>query len=83
MITYDPKNWIRILLDFPRSPVFRTLFFDVVGPASTRRLVWAENAMRQPFRSAVAVDPGDHPACSSSSDQHTTGGGGTATGGRS
>ncbi|MGZ8375835.1 MAG: bestrophin family protein [Gemmatirosa sp.] len=30
MITYDPKNWIRVLLDFPRSPVFRTLAIDVV-----------------------------------------------------
>jgi ion channel-forming bestrophin family protein len=47
MITYDPKNWIRILLDFPRSPVFRTLFFDVVGAGVYAALVvWAENAMR-------------------------------------
>jgi putative membrane protein len=29
MITYDPKNWFRVLLDFPRSPVFRTLAIDV------------------------------------------------------
>jgi hypothetical protein len=25
MITYDPKNWLRILRDIPRSRVFRTL----------------------------------------------------------
>ena len=31
MIIYDPKNWIRILLDFPRSPVFRTLALDVIA----------------------------------------------------
>jgi len=44
MITYDPKNWIRILLDFPRSPVFRTLFFDVVGAGLyAAGVVWAEN----------------------------------------
>ena len=30
MITYDPKNWVRVLFDFPRSPVFRTLFLDVL-----------------------------------------------------
>ncbi|GLC25161.1 bestrophin family protein [Roseisolibacter agri] len=30
MITYDPKNWVRVLLDFPRSPVFRTLAIDVL-----------------------------------------------------
>jgi putative membrane protein len=30
MITYDPKNWLRILFDFPRSPIFRTLFLDVL-----------------------------------------------------
>jgi putative membrane protein len=30
MITYDPKNWLRILFEFPRSPVFRTLFLDVL-----------------------------------------------------
>jgi putative membrane protein len=30
MILYDPKNWLRILIEFPRSPVFRTLAIDVV-----------------------------------------------------
>lgn len=45
MITYDPKNWIRILLDFPRSPVFRTLFLDVLGAGAYAALVvWAEEA---------------------------------------
>ena len=29
MITYEPKNWLRVLIDFPRSPVFRTLAIDV------------------------------------------------------
>lgn len=29
MIGHDPKNCIGILLDFPRSPVFRTLRFRV------------------------------------------------------
>ena len=43
MITYDPKNWIRILLDFPRSPVFRTLALDVVGAGLWAALVvWVE-----------------------------------------
>lgn len=30
MITYDPKNWLGILVAMPRSPVFRTLAIDVV-----------------------------------------------------
>ncbi|MDF1502213.1 bestrophin family protein [Roseisolibacter sp. H3M3-2] len=43
MITYDPKNWGRILLDLPRSPVFRTLFLDVLGAGVWAALVaWAE-----------------------------------------
>lgn len=43
MITYDPKNWFRILLDFPRSPVFRTLFLDVVAAGLYSALVvWIE-----------------------------------------
>ncbi len=28
-VAYDPKNWIRLLLDVPRSRVFRTLALDV------------------------------------------------------
>ena len=30
MIAYDPKNWIRLLLDVPRSHVFRMLALDVL-----------------------------------------------------
>ena len=42
MRSYDPKNWIRILLDFPMSPVFRTLFFAVVWAFVYAALVvWA------------------------------------------
>jgi len=48
MISYDPKNWIRILLDFPRSPVFRTLAFDVLGAGAYAALVvWLENDVWQ------------------------------------
>lgn len=36
MIAYDTRNWLRVLLDVPKSPVFRTLFFDVLGAG-----VWA------------------------------------------
>ena len=43
MITYDPKNWVRTLLDFPRSPVFRTLFIDVLFAGAWAALVtWLE-----------------------------------------
>mgnify|MGYP000661905100 CR=1 FL=1 len=43
MITYDPKNWLRILVDFPRSPVFRTLALDVLGAgAYAAFVVWIE-----------------------------------------
>jgi ion channel-forming bestrophin family protein len=31
VIVYDPKNWIRILREVPRSRVFRTLAIDVVA----------------------------------------------------
>lgn len=30
MITYDPKNWVRLLLAIPSTPIFRTLAIDVV-----------------------------------------------------
>lgn len=36
MITYDPKNWLRLLLEVPRSHVFRVLALDVLGAG-----VWA------------------------------------------
>jgi putative membrane protein len=43
MIPYDPKSWLRILLDIPRSPVFRTLFLDVLGAGAWGTLVcWIE-----------------------------------------
>ena len=55
MITYDPKNWLRILLDFPHSPVFRTLALDVVGAGLYAALVvWVETDY---FRVAVPLGP--------------------------
>ena len=43
MITYDPKNWIRLLLDVPKSRVFRTLALDVLGAGVYAALVvWLE-----------------------------------------
>lgn len=55
MITYDPKNWIRTLLDFPRSPVFRTLALDVVGAGAWAALVvWVETDL---VRVAIPLGP--------------------------
>ncbi|MBK8246962.1 MAG: hypothetical protein IPK85_06130 [Gemmatimonadetes bacterium] len=55
MISYDPKNWIRILLDFPRSPVFRTLALDVIGAGIYSALiVWLETDV---MRVAVPLGP--------------------------
>lgn len=55
MILYDPKNWIRILLDFPRSPVFRTLALDVLGAGVYAALVvWLETDV---MRIAVPLGP--------------------------
>lgn len=55
MISYDPKNWIGILLDFPRSPIFRTLFLDVLGAGVWAALVvWVETDV---FRVAVPLGP--------------------------
>jgi putative membrane protein len=31
MINYNPRNWWRILLNFPRSPIFTTLLLDVIA----------------------------------------------------
>lgn len=39
MIAYDPKNWIRLLRDVPRSRVFRTLALDVLGAGVYAALV--------------------------------------------
>jgi putative membrane protein len=55
MISYDPKNWIGVLLDFPRSPIFRTLFLDVLGAGAWAALVvWIETDV---FRVAVPLGP--------------------------
>jgi putative membrane protein len=39
VITYDPKNWLRLLLDVPRSHVFRTLAIDVVVAGAYAALI--------------------------------------------
>jgi putative membrane protein len=55
MISYDPKNWLRILIDFPKSPVFRTLALDVAGAGIYAALVvWIETDV---FRVAVPLGP--------------------------
>jgi ion channel-forming bestrophin family protein len=55
MITYEPKNWIRILLDIPRSRVFRTLFIDVLLAGAWGGLVtWVELDY---FRIAIPLGP--------------------------
>ncbi len=55
MILYDPKNWLEILFDFPRSPVFRTLFLDVLGAGVYAALVvWVETEV---LRVAVPLGP--------------------------
>jgi putative membrane protein len=43
MITYDPKRWLHVVVSFPRSPVFRLLFLDVVlAGLYAAGVVWAE-----------------------------------------
>jgi ion channel-forming bestrophin family protein len=55
MIIYDPKNWGRILLDIPKSRVFRTLFFDVIAAGGWAALVvWVETDY---FKVAVPLGP--------------------------
>jgi len=55
VISYDPKNWMRVLLEFPRSPVFRTLALDVIGAGLYAALVvWIETDY---FRVAVPLGP--------------------------
>jgi putative membrane protein len=55
VISYDPKNWMRVLLEFPRSPVFRTLILDVIGAGLYAALiVWVETDY---FRVAVPLGP--------------------------
>lgn len=55
MIPYDPKNWLRILVEFPRSPIFRTLALDVLGAGIYAALVvWIETDV---IRVAVPLGP--------------------------
>lgn len=55
MITYDPKNWIRIIRDIPRSRVFRTLAIDVLLAGAWAALVtWLELDV---IRVAVPLGP--------------------------
>ncbi|MDX2019748.1 MAG: bestrophin family protein [Deltaproteobacteria bacterium] len=53
MIRYNPQSWTKVLLGFAQSPVFRTLFLDVVGVAIYAALVvWLERdvgKIPQPF----------------------------------
>ena len=55
MIPYEPKQWWKILFDFQRSPVFRTLILDVLGAGAWAVLVvWVETDV---FRVAVPLGP--------------------------
>lgn len=55
MISYDPKNWLRVLFDFPRSPVFRTLALDVLGAGAWAAfVVWMETDV---IRVALPLGP--------------------------
>lgn len=55
MIPYEPKQWWRILFDFQRSPVFRTLMLDVIGAGAWAALVvWIETDV---FHVAVPLGP--------------------------
>lgn len=55
MIAYDPHHWLRILFEFPRSPVFRTLALDVLGAGVYAALVvWLETDV---MRVAVPLGP--------------------------
>jgi putative membrane protein len=55
VITYDPKRWWRILLTFPRSPIFTTLLLDVVIVGLYAAfIVWIE---RDVIKVAVPLGP--------------------------
>lgn len=55
MIPYEPKQWWRVLFDFQRSPVFRTLILDVlVAGAWAALVVWIETDV---FDFAVPLGP--------------------------
>jgi len=46
MINYNPRNWWRVLLSFPRSPIFTTLLVDVIAIAIyAGAVVWVENRL--------------------------------------
>ena len=55
MIPYEPKQWWRVLFDFQRSPVFRTLILDVlIAGAWAALVVWVETDV---FKFAVPLGP--------------------------
>ena len=55
MIPYEPKQWWKVLFDFPRSPVFRTLILDVLGAGAWAAIVvWMEKDV---FDMAVPLGP--------------------------
>jgi putative membrane protein len=55
VITYDPKGWWRVLLTFPRSPIFTTLLLDVVIVGLYAAfIVWIE---RDVIKVAVPLGP--------------------------
>jgi putative membrane protein len=55
VIPYDPKRWWRVLLTFPRSPIFTTLLLDVVIVGLYAALVvWIETDV---IKVAVPLGP--------------------------
>jgi len=55
MIPYEPKQWWKVLFDFQRSPVFRTLIVDVLAAGAWAALVvWIETDV---FEFAVPLGP--------------------------
>ena len=50
MISYDPKQWFRVLFAFPRSPIFRTLFLDVLLAGAWAAFVVYAEADQQWFQ---------------------------------
>ncbi len=55
MISYEPKHWFRVLLDFPKSPVFRTLFLDVLAAGAWAAfVVWLQHDL---VRAHLALGP--------------------------
>ena len=55
MIPYEPKQWWKILFDFQRSPIFRTLTVDIIGAGLWAAfVVWIETDV---FKMAVPLGP--------------------------